>query len=166
MPSTAQEALISELLGDVGKLHDQIKALPEALEGALKPTVTTIVQSSSTIRTRLDEAALERYEVIEEYVRHQKDEQEKFRERIRHDLIDASTQLRHQKISDTATKKPIVYSALACILSVVLVGVLTYFSNSHDQSTQVGNAVMAIWDTLDDKTQHKIKEQVAKQHSK
>jgi hypothetical protein len=31
MASTAQEALIAELLGDVGKLHDEVKALRESL---------------------------------------------------------------------------------------------------------------------------------------
>ena len=38
MVSTTHEALIAELLGDVGKLHDDIKALP----GLIAPTVEAI----------------------------------------------------------------------------------------------------------------------------
>jgi len=35
--ATVQEALLAELLGDVGKLHDQIKALPARLEETVQP---------------------------------------------------------------------------------------------------------------------------------
>ena len=46
MASTAQEALIAELLGDVGKLHDQIKALPDALKASVAPTIGALVLAS------------------------------------------------------------------------------------------------------------------------
>lgn len=36
-PSTHMESLIAELLGDVGSLHDTIKALPEALAAVQQP---------------------------------------------------------------------------------------------------------------------------------
>ena len=39
MANTAQEVLIAELLGDVGRLHDQIKALPEGLKTSLAPAL-------------------------------------------------------------------------------------------------------------------------------
>lgn len=46
MATTAQEVLIAELLGDVGNLHDEIKALPEGLKAALAPTLNAIAIAS------------------------------------------------------------------------------------------------------------------------
>lgn len=50
MVATAQEALIAELLGDVGKLHDDIKALPESLQAGLAP----LMQGLALARLKFD----------------------------------------------------------------------------------------------------------------
>jgi hypothetical protein len=48
MASTAQEALIAELLGDVGKLHDEVKALRESLPAVVAELSerTTAIQTA------------------------------------------------------------------------------------------------------------------------
>ncbi len=56
MATTAQEALLAELLGDVGKLHDQIKALPEAFKEQIAPHLGALVQASAKATTAIDSA--------------------------------------------------------------------------------------------------------------
>ena len=46
MANTAQEVLIAELLGDVGKLHDDIKALPGNLEKEVSPALGAILKAT------------------------------------------------------------------------------------------------------------------------
>jgi len=45
-PRTTRDALTIELLGDVGRLHDQIKALPEGLKESLAPALGAIALAS------------------------------------------------------------------------------------------------------------------------
>ena len=46
MASTAQEVLIAELLGDIGRLHDQVKTLPAGIKGAIAPAVGELVSAT------------------------------------------------------------------------------------------------------------------------
>jgi hypothetical protein len=50
MTSTAREALLAELLCDVGKLHDEIKALPSALS----PTLDVIITASKEAKMAIE----------------------------------------------------------------------------------------------------------------
>ena len=45
-PRTTRDALTIDLLGDVGRLHDEIKALPEGLKTALAPALGAIALAS------------------------------------------------------------------------------------------------------------------------
>lgn len=45
-PSTSMDALLAELLGDVGRVHDDIKGLPDAIA----PIAGAIVQASSELQ--------------------------------------------------------------------------------------------------------------------
>ena len=45
-PRTTRDALTIELLGDVGRLHDEIKALPERLKSTLSPALGAIALAS------------------------------------------------------------------------------------------------------------------------
>ena len=49
MPSTALEALTAELLGDVGKLHDEVKALREALPNL----IADLEQRTAAVQTAI-----------------------------------------------------------------------------------------------------------------
>lgn len=60
MAGSAQEALIAELLGDVGRLHDQIKALPQGLGPALAALDRS--QSEALARIERQTAAIARLE--------------------------------------------------------------------------------------------------------
>lgn len=70
--STPQEALIAELLGDVGKLNDAIKKLPDGLKKSVEPTVLVINklndQANNMAAKRLSYAKLE----IDNYTKQQK----------------------------------------------------------------------------------------------
>lgn len=41
-PGTEYDALMAALLGNVGKVHDEIKRLPAVLNGSVAPTITTL----------------------------------------------------------------------------------------------------------------------------
>ena len=45
-PRTTRDALTIELLGDVGKLHDDIKALPGNFEKEVSPTLGAILKAT------------------------------------------------------------------------------------------------------------------------
>lgn len=57
MAATAQEALIAELLGDVGRLHDHIKALPAALQESVAPSLEAVALATAEARTTIDKYA-------------------------------------------------------------------------------------------------------------
>lgn len=64
MASTAHEALLSELLGDVGKLHDDIKALPDLLS----PTLDTIMAASKEAKITIDHYTQAQKKLIDGWV--------------------------------------------------------------------------------------------------
>lgn len=51
--STHLDALVADMLGDIGKLHDRIKALPVALEESLTPTVGVLLAAGKEYETKL-----------------------------------------------------------------------------------------------------------------
>jgi len=53
--STVQDALIAELLGDVGALHDRLKELPSELEEAVVPTVGKLVLAAKKIESTISQ---------------------------------------------------------------------------------------------------------------
>lgn len=55
-PSTALEALTAELLGDVGRLHDDVKAMAAALPGAAQAIRTSGKEAADSISTALESA--------------------------------------------------------------------------------------------------------------
>ena len=55
-PSTALEALTAELLGDVGNLHDDVKAMASALPGAAEAIRTSGKEAADSISTALKSA--------------------------------------------------------------------------------------------------------------
>jgi len=54
-PRTAQQALIAELLDEVGLVHDAVKALPDAMRVSLKPTIDVINDSIVEARALTEE---------------------------------------------------------------------------------------------------------------
>ena len=54
--STALEALTAELLGDVGRLHDEVKGLSNALPGATDSVRQAGVDAAATIQGAVDQA--------------------------------------------------------------------------------------------------------------
>lgn len=57
MASTTHEALLAELLGDVGIVHDQIKALPEAIREAVGSAPSAIREATAAAVTILENCA-------------------------------------------------------------------------------------------------------------
>ncbi len=45
MPATARDALITELLSDVGRLHDDIKSIPKVLELSMRDSLNIVADA-------------------------------------------------------------------------------------------------------------------------
>lgn len=69
--STVQDALIAELLGDVGKLHDRIKELPDDLEASVAPSLGKLVLATKKVETTITQlgeaqkASIQRFTAME-----------------------------------------------------------------------------------------------------
>jgi hypothetical protein len=53
IPRTTRDALTLELMGDIGRLDDKIKALPEGLKEALAPTLGAIALASKEAKATI-----------------------------------------------------------------------------------------------------------------
>ncbi|QGT84952.1 hypothetical protein [Pseudomonas coronafaciens] len=62
IPSTARDALIIELLGDVGRLHDDVKRIPQLLELSMRDSLDIVadaVEDAEDTALQLQEATKE-----------------------------------------------------------------------------------------------------------
>lgn len=57
-PRTTKEALLAELLGDLGEVHDSIKELPAALSDALKPSFDALAEATRAAQALIESANL------------------------------------------------------------------------------------------------------------
>lgn len=53
-PRTTREALLAELLGDLGEVHDSIKELPQAVEDAMRPSLEALRQATTQAQALIE----------------------------------------------------------------------------------------------------------------
>lgn len=171
MANTAQEVLIAELLGDVGRLHDEIKGLPEGLKTSLAPALGAIALASKEAQATIgqlgaaEKASFGNFAAAEK-VALRDSLKAALREEAGEALASAARELAasariHQDAAKGETRQRWQWIAVAFAGSL-LAGALGFYG-SHllygkqiDEQAAFGRAVGTVWDSLDAKTKERI----------
>jgi uncharacterized phage infection (PIP) family protein YhgE len=175
MTSTAQEALIAELLGDVGKLHDAIKALPDKLNESVTPTLEAIANATKDANAAINQQADEIDQRIAEHaalvvaqallpsfenVEAGAERVQKLTAQIQQQLTRSEAAVEQLKKRGGVVVSGVTRWVLAlAVLSAVGSGVAAWFTYAQYRDTQyakVGAAVAAAWPRLDPAAQKTI----------
>jgi len=169
----AKDALIYDLLGDVGKLHDQIKALPEALKESIAPTLGAVTLATKEAHATIvqlgkaEKAAFGNF-TAQEKVALRDSLKAALREEAGAALADVARDLSssawlHEEAAKAERRQR--WQWLAVALAVGLLGGALGLYGSHllygqQQAEQAafGRAVMATWGDLDAKAKERIQE--------
>lgn len=169
--STVQDALIAELLGDVGALHDRIKKLPDDLEGAVAPTIGKLVLATKKIETTIAQLGDAQIISIQRFTTMEKIElreavksaaKEIVGETLDHAAraLQASAGAHDKAINDSRQQNArlIMVAVLCSFITSLVVGGGMYALLGHQDKQQaaLGRAVSSIWSDLDSKTQGRI----------
>lgn len=170
-PRTARDALTIELLGDVGRLHDQIKALPEGLKTSLAPTLGAIALATKEAQEAINKVGAAEKASFGNFTAAEKvalrdSLKAALREEAGEALASAARELAtsarvHQDAAKGETRQRWQWIAVAFAGSL-LAGALGFYG-SHllygkqmDEQAAYGRAVGSVWDSLDAKTKERI----------
>lgn len=170
-PRTTRDALTIDLLGDVGRLHDQIKALPEGLKTSLAPALGAIALASKEAQATISQLAAEEKVSFGKFAAAEKVAtrdviRAAMREEAGEALASAARELAtsariHQDAAKGETRQRWQWIAVAFAGSL-LAGALGFYG-SHllygkqiDEQAAFGRAVGTVWDSLDAKTKERI----------
>lgn len=171
MANTAQEVLIAELLGDVGKLHDDIKALPGNFEKEVSPTLGAILKASKEAQATIGQlgaaekasfgnfAAAEKVALRDALKASLREEAGEALASVARELAASATAL--DKAVKEETRQRWQWIAVAFAGSVVA-GVLAFYGShllydkQSDEEAAFGRAVGTVWNSLDAKTKERI----------
>ena len=171
MANTAQEVLIAELLGDVGKLHDDIKALPGNLEKEVSPALGAILKATEKAHGAIVQlgaaekasfgnfAAAEKVALRDSLKAALREEAGEALASVARELA-ASARI-HQDAAKGETRQRWQWIAVAFAGSL-LAGALGFYGAHllHDKQmaneAAFGRAVGTVWDSLDAKTKERI----------
>lgn len=152
MVSTAHEALIAELLGDVGKLHDEIKALPKTLAAPIEAISSAANRVASKGETTIN---------LDEAIKSLKYSAEVHELAVR----EKSRQWRKWLIAVIVTA--FLASFCGSFGAYFLLGKIAKQTDEKqidlEQQAEVGRAVGSIWEKLDSKTKEQIHAAINKQ---
>ena len=170
-PRTTRDALTIDLLGDLGRVHDQIKALPEALKENLAPSLGALVQASKEAKATIgqlgaaEKASFGNFAAAEKVAL-----RDSLKAALREDAGEALASVARElaasaRIHDNAakgeTRQRWQWIAVAFAGSL-LAGALGFYG-SHllygkqiDEQAAFGRAVGTVWDSLDAKTKARI----------
>lgn len=171
MANTAQEVLIAELLGDVGKLHDDIKALPGNLEKEVSPALGAILKATEKAHGAIvqlgaaEKASFGNFAAAEK-VALRDSLKAALREEAGEALASVARELAtsariHQDAAKGETRQRWQWIAVAFAGSL-LAGALGFYGAHllHDKQmaneAAFGRAVGTVWDSLDAKTKERI----------
>ena len=171
MANTAQEVLIAELLGDVGKLHDDIKALPGNLEKEVSPALGAILKATEKAHGVIvqlgaaEKASFGNFAAAEK-VALRDSLKAALREEAGEALASVARELAtsariHQDAAKGETRQRWQWIAVAFAGSL-LAGALGFYGAHllHDKQmaneAAFGRAVGTVWDSLDAKTKERI----------
>ena len=170
-PRTTRDALTIDLLGDLGKVHDQIKALPEAFKENLAPSLGALTLASKEAQATIgqlgaaEKASFGNFAAAEKVALRDALKaalREEAGEALASAARDLSTSARiHQDAAKGETRQRWQWIAVAFAGSL-LAGALGFYG-SHllygkqiDEQAAFGRAVGTVWDSLDAKTKERI----------
>jgi len=170
-PRTTRDALTIDLLGDLGRVHDQIKALPEALKENLAPSLGALALASKEAQATIGQlgaaekasfgnfAAAEKVALRDSLKAALREEAGEALASVARELA-ASARI-HQDAAKGETRQRWQWIAVAFAGSL-LAGALGFYG-SHllygkqiDEQAAFGRAVGTVWDSLDAKTKERI----------
>lgn len=170
-PRTTRDALTLELMGDIGRLDDKIKALPEGLKEALAPTLGAIALASKEAQATIGQlgaaekasfgnfAAAEKVALRDSLKAALREEAGEALASVAREL--ATSARIHQDAAKGETRQRWQWIAVAFAGSL-LAGALGFYG-SHllygkqiDEQAAFGRAVGTVWDSLDAKTKERI----------
>lgn len=170
-PRTTRDALTLELMGDIGRLDDKIKALPEGLKEALAPTLGAIALASKEAQATIGQlgaaekasfgnfAAAEKVALRDALKAALRDEAGEVLASVAREL--ATSARIHQDAAKGEKVQRWQWIAVAFAGSL-LAGALGFYG-SHllygkqiDDQAAFGRAVGTVWDSLDAKTKVRI----------
>lgn len=170
-PRTTRDALTLELMGDIGRLDDKIKALPEGLKEALAPTLGAIALASKEAQATIGQlgaaekvsfgnfAAVEKVALRDSLKAALREEAGEALASVAREL--ATSARIHQDAAKGETRQRWQWIAVAFAGSL-LAGALGFYG-SHllygkqiDEQAAFGRAVGTVWDSLDAKTKERI----------
>ena len=170
-PRTTRDALTIDLLGDVGRLHDQIKALPEGLQKSLAPSLGALVTASKEAQATISQlgaaekasfgnfAAAEKVALRDSLKAALREEAGEALASVAREL--ATSARIHQDAAKGEKVQRWQWIAVAFAGSL-LAGALGFYG-SHllygkqiDEQAAFGRAVGTVWDSLDAKTKERI----------
>ena len=170
-PRTTRDALTLELMGDIGRLDDKIKALPEGLKEALAPTLGAIALASKEAQATIGKlgaaekasfgnfAAAEKVALRDSLKAALREEAGEALASVARELA-ASARI-HQDAAKGETRQRWQWIAVAFAGSL-LAGALGFYG-SHllygkqiDEQAAFGRAVGTVWDSLDAKTKERV----------
>lgn len=172
-PRTTRDALIHELLGDVGRLHDQVKALPDAFKESVAPTLGALTLAVKDAKGSIKQAGKDEVTAFKHFTAQDKIAlRDSLKSAMGQEadaaLADAARELAgavrlHADAAKAESRQR--WQWLAVALAVGLLGGALGFYGSHllygqQQAEQAafGRAVMATWGQLDAKTKERIQE--------
>lgn len=170
-PRTTRDALTIDLLGDLGKVHDQIKALPEALKEALAPSLGALVLASKEAQATIGQlgaaekasfgnfAAAEKVALRDALKASLREEAGEALASVARELAASAKALDKAVKGETRQRWQWIAVAFAGSL---LAGALGFYG-SHllygqkiDEEAAFGRAVGTVWGSLDAKTKERI----------
>lgn len=170
-PSTNLDALIAELLGDIGQLHDQVRALPDAFKGAMAPSLGSLVLASKEAQEVIKQLGEAEKISISNFTAAEK---MALRDALRGSLtlivseilsdyakeLTDSARLHKEAMRQTEVQKwrwlmfAFASSLLACAIGMY--GTYYFLGSDIKSQAEYGNAVFKVWNSLDAKTKEKI----------
>lgn len=169
--STVQDALIAELLGDVGALHDRIKELPDELERAVAPSLGKLVLATKKIETTITQLGDAQIISIQRFTAMEKIELREAMKSAAKGIVgetldnaaralQASAGAHDKAINDSKQQNArlILVAVLCSVIAATVVGAGMYalLGYQDKQQATLGRAVSSIWSDLDSKTQGRI----------
>ena len=170
-PRTTRDALTIELLGDVGRLHDQIKALPEGLKTSLAPALGAIAMASKEAQATIgqlgaaEKASFGNFAAAEKVAL-----RDSLKAALREEAGEALASVARELAASAATLDRAVkdekrqrWQWIAVAFAGSLLAGALGFYGSHllydkqmENEAAFGRAVGTVWDSLDAKTKERI----------
>lgn len=170
-PRTARDALIIELMGDIGRLDDGIKALPNTMNEAIAPTLGALVTASKEAEKTIAKLGAEQKSSIHNFAEKEKSTLREslkavLREEAGNALASAAGKLAWAaRVHNDAVKQEraqrwlwlgISFFLGLCSATYTVWAIDKYYGGQFNKQAAYGRAVYSAWSSLDAKTQKRI----------